>query len=243
MAEKKFYWIKLKRDFFKRHDIRIIEEMPNGKDYILFYLKMLLESVDHNGELRFSETIPYNEKMLSIITNTNIDIVRSAMKALLELDLVEILDDQTIFMAEVEKMTGAETKWAQKKRLYRGKEEQRTLSSGCPLDVRQEKEIEKEIEKDTPKPPKGDDVRFDEFWAAYPNKKAKEPARKAFNKLKLQDGEFADILTALSAHKQSTQWTKDNGQFIPLPATWLNQRRWEDELKPESSNEEDVNWA
>ena len=44
---KKYYWLKLKRDFFKRHDMRIIEVMPNGKDYILFYLKMLLESIDH----------------------------------------------------------------------------------------------------------------------------------------------------------------------------------------------------
>ena len=81
MAEsKKFYWLKLKRDFFKRHDIRIIEEMPNGKDYVLFYLKLLLESIDHEGSLRFSDTIPYNEQMLAVITNTNIDIVKAAMK-------------------------------------------------------------------------------------------------------------------------------------------------------------------
>ena len=58
MAEQKYYWLKLKRDFFKRHDIRIIEAMPNGKDYILFYLKLLCESVDHEGNLRFSEQIP-----------------------------------------------------------------------------------------------------------------------------------------------------------------------------------------
>ena len=82
---RKFYWLKLNKDFFKRHDIRIIEEMENGKDYILFYLKLLLESVNHEGHLRFSETIPYNEKMLSVITNTNIDVVRSAMKVLAEL--------------------------------------------------------------------------------------------------------------------------------------------------------------
>ena len=82
MAEKKYYWLKLKRDFFKRHDIRIIEAMPNGKDYILFYLKMLLESVDHDGALRFSDTIPYNADMLAVITNTNVDVVRAAMKVL-----------------------------------------------------------------------------------------------------------------------------------------------------------------
>lgn len=108
MAEaKKFYWLKLKRDFFKRHDIRIIEEMPNGKDYVLFYLKLLLESIDHEGSLRFSDTIPYNEQMLSVVTNTNVDIVRSAMKLFIELGMMSICDDQTIYMAEVDKMIGS----------------------------------------------------------------------------------------------------------------------------------------
>lgn len=116
---KKLYWLKLKRDFFKRHDIKVIEGMENGKDYLLFYLKLLVESLDHEGELRFSETIPYNEKMLSSVTNTNIDIVRSAMKLLSELGFVEILDDETIYMTEVHKMVGSETEWAKKKREYR----------------------------------------------------------------------------------------------------------------------------
>lgn len=130
----KFYWLKLKRDFFKRHDIRVIEAMPNGKEYVLFYLKMLVESIDHNGELRFSETIPYNEQMLAAITNTDIDKVRTAMKMLIELKMVEMLSDETIFMTEVVKMTGAETKWAEKKRLQRTKKAG-TLSSGCPPSV------------------------------------------------------------------------------------------------------------
>lgn len=104
---KRFYWLKLKRDFFKRHDIRIVEDMPNGKDYILFYLKLLVESVDHNGELRFSETIPYNEEMLATITNTNIDIVRAAMKIFSNLEMIEIIDDGTIYMTETLRMIGS----------------------------------------------------------------------------------------------------------------------------------------
>jgi predicted phage replisome organizer len=154
MAEKdkKYYWLKLKRDFFKRHDIRIIEEMPNGKDYILFYLKLLLESIDHEGSLRFSDSIPYNEQMLSVVTNTNIDIVRSAMKIFIELNMMDILDDQTIFMTEVDKLIGCETKWAEKKRQYRlkGKSDNvLALSTSCPTDVRQEIDIDKEKELET----------------------------------------------------------------------------------------------
>ena len=107
MAEKKYYWLKLKRDFFKRHDIRIVEDMPNGKDYILFYLKMLVESVDHEGGLRFNDTIPYNDEMLAIITNTNIDIVRNAMQIFTQLGMIEVLDNGTIYMSEVQKMIGS----------------------------------------------------------------------------------------------------------------------------------------
>lgn len=107
MAEKQFYWLKLKKDFFKRNDIQIIEGMPNGKDYILFYLKLLCESIDHEGNLRFSDEVPYNENMLSVITNTNVDIVRSAVKIFTELKMMDIMDDGTYFMREVEKMIGS----------------------------------------------------------------------------------------------------------------------------------------
>lgn len=119
MSNKKYYWLKLHKDFFKQHEIRIIESMENGKDYILFYLKLLVESVSHEGFLRFSDLIPYNEQMLASITNTNIDVVRSAMKLFQELNMIEVLDDETIYMAEVDKMIGSETEWAEKKRAYR----------------------------------------------------------------------------------------------------------------------------
>lgn len=146
-SNKKYYWLKLKRDFFKRHDIMIIESMPNGKEYALFYLKLLLESIDHEGALRFSEAIPYNEQMISTITNTNIDIVRTAMKIFQQLNLVEMQDNQTIFMNEVNKMLGSETAYAEKQRQYRlNRDKKDTLSTACLPDVRQEIELEKETE-------------------------------------------------------------------------------------------------
>lgn len=117
--KKKYYWLKLQKDFFKRHDTRIIESMDNGKDYILFYLKLLVESIDHEGNLRFSESIPYNDKMLATITNTNVDIVRSAVKIFSELGLMQTLDDETLYMKDIETMIGSETEWAEKKRLQR----------------------------------------------------------------------------------------------------------------------------
>ena len=124
----KYYWLKLKRDFFKRHDIRIIEAMPNGKDYILFYLKLLCESVDHEGNLRFSEGIPYNEEMLATITNTDVDVVRSAVKIFAQLHMMEMMDDGTYFMNEVQKMIGSAANNDNANRQRRYRERQKMLA-------------------------------------------------------------------------------------------------------------------
>lgn len=156
MANKKYYWLKLKRDFFKRHDIRIIEEMPNGKDYVLFYLKLLLESIDHNGSLRFSDAIPYNEQMLSVVTNTNVDVVKAAMKLFTELNMIEIYDDATIYMNEVERLIGSESDSAERMRRSRLAAKSEPEASQCDADVTkcdknvtQSKSKKKSIEKET----------------------------------------------------------------------------------------------
>lgn len=70
---------------------------------------------------------------------------------------------------------------------------------------------------------------FSEFWKAYPKREAKATAQKAFERYKPDRALLARMVSAIAAQKQSKQWTKEGGQFIPLPATWLNQRRWEDE--------------
>ena len=68
---------------------------------------------------------------------------------------------------------------------------------------------------------------FEEFWKAYPKKKAKHDAMKAFEKVTVP---LETLLQALEQQKKSTDWQKENGQFIPHPATWLNGKRWEDQL-------------
>lgn len=78
-----------------------------------------------------------------------------------------------------------------------------------------------------------DTQRFESFWSMYPNKKAKANARKAWNKLKVDGPLYTEIMKGLTLHKKSRDWIKDEGQFIPHPATWLNGRRWEDEVEQE----------
>lgn len=72
---------------------------------------------------------------------------------------------------------------------------------------------------------------FDAFWLAYPKKRAKKPAQKAWAKAK-EKPSLEVILEAIERAKQSLQWQKEGGEFIPLPATWINQERWDDDYGP-----------
>jgi hypothetical protein len=75
--------------------------------------------------------------------------------------------------------------------------------------------------------PDARDDAFDVFWAAYPRKAGKGDARKAFAKVR---ADLGTLLSAIEAQKASQQWQREDGRYIPNPATWLNQCRWEDEL-------------
>lgn len=90
---------------------------------------------------------------------------------------------------------------------------------------------------DTPKAPTGTGGRFDEFWKAYPSKTGKDAARKEFEKRKPDAALLAQMLAAIEAQKSSAKWTKDAGQYIPNPATWLNQGRWQDGADGDGSPE------
>lgn len=88
---------------------------------------------------------------------------------------------------------------------------------------------------DTPLYPPPRKTGFDRFWAAYPRKVGKQAARKSWSRLKPSAELTQRILDAVEYQKGSRQWRENNGQFIPNPATWLNQGRWEDELAEEQN--------
>lgn len=83
---------------------------------------------------------------------------------------------------------------------------------------------------------KKEDTDFDRFWRVYPNKKGKGVARTAFQKAKAKVS--VDVMiSAVENQKHSRQWTDDGGKYIPHPATWLNQERWEDSIQVEVTND------
>lgn len=103
-------------------------------------------------------------------------------------------------------------------------------ANGGELRPQSQSESQSKSESKTPLTPQvgnGYDY-FADFWAEYPRKVAKAEAAKAFRKLAMTDELMEKVMDSLSRAMESEQWKKDGGQYIPYPATWINQRRWED---------------
>ena len=190
---KRYYWLKLDENFFEDDTIAWLEEQENGKDYVIFYLKLSLKSLQDNGKLiRYvgERLIPYDIKALAKLTNTPPDTVKVAMRLFLEIGLIKQLETGEIYMMQIEEMVGTETQAAQRMRRLRAKENETNLIEDkkpernnvqeCYTDVQKsytEIEIEKELDIDTEKKnsasAKEIDSFFEEAWSLYPNKKGK----------------------------------------------------------------------
>ena len=119
MAEKKYYWLKLPRNFFGKHYIKILRAKENGELLVLFYMWMLTEAIDHEGRLRYSEDIPYDEEMLAEASGFALHIVTQALQQFTKLQLVITESDGTLFMPKSIEMIGSESASAQRVREYR----------------------------------------------------------------------------------------------------------------------------
>ena len=125
MSNKKYYWLKLKEDFFEEDAISWIEEQEKGKEYCLFYLKLCLKSLKTNGLLIRnvgSMLVPYDAKTLAKVTSTDIDTVRVAMDIFTKIGLIQILENGEIFISQLQNMVGSETSKAQLMRNKRARD-------------------------------------------------------------------------------------------------------------------------
>lgn len=127
--DKRYYWLKLKKNFFQQHQIKVLKSLPNGRLYALIYLELMAESTSHDGELRYSKLLPYDIVTLSAVIDEDKDNVEKAIETLINLELVEILDDGTIYLNEVNKMIGSavDNDNANRQRKFREKKKQEEL--------------------------------------------------------------------------------------------------------------------
>lgn len=116
---KKYYYLKLKENFFDSAEIKVLESMPNGYKYSNLLLKLYLKALKFNGKLRLNEFIPYNHQMIAAVTNMDIDTVKVAFELFEQLKLIEVMTDGTIYMLEIQNFIGTSSSEADRIRAYR----------------------------------------------------------------------------------------------------------------------------
>jgi len=106
-----------------------------------------------------------------------------------------------------------------------------------------DKNVKNEKNKPPKVPLKGEQLeRFNLFWASYPRRVGRGAAETSWKKYNPSKDLLGEILQAIEKAKKSDQWKRDGGQYIPNPATWLNQKRWEDELEIEVDDNRVTLW-
>lgn len=149
---KKYYYLKLKENFFESDEAIILESMPDGYIYSNILLKLYLRSLKNNGLLMFNNLIPYNTQMLATITRHQVGTVEKAIQIFQQLKLIEVLDNGALYMTNIQNFVGKSSSDADRKRANYKKAKQLGQMSEksleiSPPEIEKEIELEKEIEE------------------------------------------------------------------------------------------------
>jgi predicted phage replisome organizer/uncharacterized phage protein (TIGR02220 family) len=150
---KKYYYLRLKDNFFDSDELKILESMKDGYLYSNILLKLYLRSLKNDGKLVVNDRIPYNIEMLASVTGHQIGTVKQALSIFKDLGLIDVLENGAIYMLDIQNFIGRGSSEADRKRAYRQRIETdrtnvRQISDKNPPEIEIEIEIEKELEID-----------------------------------------------------------------------------------------------
>lgn len=125
MAEKRYYWLKLKEDFFEDKQIKYLRSLPDGDKLVIAYLKMQLKSLKTEGFIKYDSVLPSNIEELSMILDEDVNIVTLMVKALQQVKAVEILDDGSFYMIAMQNLIGKDGESTERVRKFRERQAKR----------------------------------------------------------------------------------------------------------------------
>ncbi|EPD64738.1 hypothetical protein HMPREF1216_00459 [Coprococcus sp. HPP0048] len=151
---KKYYYLKLKENFFDSDSMVLLESMQDGILYSNILMKMYLKSLKNNGKLVLNDVIPYSTQMIATVTRHQVGTVEKAIEVFKQLGLIDVLDGGTIYMSDIELFVGQSSTEGDRKRAERLRLKQSDnlkigqMSDIHPPEIEIEKEIEIELDKE-----------------------------------------------------------------------------------------------
>ena len=233
---KKYYYMRLKEDFFNSEEIILLESMQDGYLYSNILLKMYLSSLKNEGRLMFNNIIPYNAQMIAIITRHQVGTVEKALEVFERLGLIDILDNGAIYMMNIQSYIGKSSTEADRIKEYRKKVQQEKLGvqmydNRTPekeLKTEPEKEPETETKKETDSKEKKETNKqasleaeelFERLWKLYPKKRGKGSVSQT-QKRKLLNVGYDNLVKCIDRYKHDVEG-KDM-QYIKNGSTFFN---------------------
>ena len=240
MAEKRYYWLKLRKDFFNDIAVKKLRRIAGGDTLTIIYLKLILYTIDTDGVVVYQGVEPTIGDEIALGIDEDPDNVGLCLNYLVSVGLAEGNSERVVF-PEVAASVGSESAAAQRVRSYR----ERHKALHCNSDVTEvkrlcnvEKDIDKEIDKEIEIYISSDsDIKkewFEQWWKLYPRKTGKAKCKMKFLKVCTSEEMFNAMLEKLK-EQIDVVYSKREMKFIPLPETYLNQGRWEDEVSPDNS--------
>lgn len=226
---KKYYYLKLKEDFFGCDEMLVMESMPDGYLYSNILLKLYLRSLKNEGKLMLNGFIPYSPDMLASIVHHQVGTVERALKVFKELGLIEILDNGAIYMLNIQNFIGKSSTEADRKREYRQeieKEKQLIWTNVRQISDKTTPEIEKELELKIRDKDKRVDYQlivdmYNDTCVSFPKVKTLSDARKKAIKARMKSHTIDDFKKLFEMAEQSSFLKGGNGRDWSANFDWL----------------------
>lgn len=248
IQEKSVQWIKIMVDMFNHRKIEQIEVLPEADATLVIWIKLLCLAgkVNEGGSIMFTDEIAYTVEMLATHFKRPVSVVRLALETLSRFGMITVIDNiinisnwdkyqNIVALGEMKEYNRI------KKRESRARLKNKNMKAlptgddvndmSMTINDCQPQEREVDSDKDIRiKNTNSKEYLFDIFWAEYPKKVGKSVATASWVKINPDKELFDKIMLGLKNYKSSKQWAEQDGRFIHNPSTWLNQKRWEDEL-------------
>ena len=246
---KKYYWFKLKEDFFDDKYIKALRKLPDGDALCIIYQKMQLKSLKTEGFIKYDKILPSAEEELALILDEDLNKVKLTLHALLSMGLVEKWENDTFYMVAMQNLIGSETAVAERVRKHREKQKMlqcntQVTNSNTYIEI-EKKEKRKEIEQDIELRDKNNNIviakandsvgksqleeEFETIWKEYPRKQGKANALKSYIKARKKGTTYEEVLLGLENYVYYITIEKIQSQYIKQGSTWFNQECWNDD--------------
>lgn len=226
--EKRFFWLKLKENFFDEKYIKALRRLPQGDSLVIVYLKMQLKSLKTEGIIKYEGILPDSISELALVLDEDENIVKLTVEALVRYGVIERWENETFYMSAMQQLIGSETQAAARVRKHR---EAKALQ--CNGNVTKcNTEIEKEIDKEIDKEKDNISVEFETLWKMYPRKVGKEAALRAYKKARSDKKDpttFEQVKQGIENYIRQIEAKHTDTQYIKHGSSWFNARAWKDD--------------